>query len=376
VLLVDDDPILLHSFDRILRAAGYRAEAAQSSLQAVDISASGKFDVVISDINMPAMDGIQLLRAIREHDLLIPVVLMTGGPSVETAAKAVELGALRYLFKPIQPDELTSVVDYAIRMHRLAHLREQALRITQQTSQAGDRAGLETSFARALEALWMAFQPIISWREQRVFAYEALVRSSEPSLPHPGALFDAAERLDQLPVLGRTIREKVAAASSDLPKGALLFVNLHPRDLLDDTLFAADAPLSKISDRVVLEITERAPLDGIEDLRSRLQALRDLGFRFALDDLGAGYAGLSGFTVLDPWVVKLDISLVRNVHLEATKLSVIRAMVNLCRELNIVVISEGIETPEERDALVKVGCDLLQGFYFAKPAPGFVNPLR
>ena len=129
-----------------------------------------------------------------------------------------------------------------------------------------------------------------------------------------------------------------------------------------------------MANRVVLEITERAPLDDMGDLRSRLQALRDLGFRFALDDLGTGYAGLSGFTVLDPWVVKLDISLVRDVHLEATKLSVIKAMVNLCRDLRITVISEGIESPEERDALVDVGCDLLQGFLFAKPVKGFTQP--
>lgn len=374
VLLVDDDVLLLRSYRRILAAAGFEVETEQSAPHAVEKSAQHDFDVIISDIMMPEMDGLQLLRAVREHDLLIPVVLMTGIPMVETAAKAVELGALRYLFKPIQPEELTDVTAYAIRMHRLAHLREQALRATEQSTRAGDRAGLEAGFTRALETLWMAFQPIVSWSGRTVYAYEALVRASEPSLPHPGALFDAAERLDRLYDLGRTIRDRVAASAPRLDPGKLLFVNLHPRDLLDEELYRPAAPLSQIASRVVLEITERAPLDGMGDLRSRLQTLREIGFRFALDDLGAGYAGLSGFTVLDPWVVKLDISLVRNVHLEATKLSVIKAMVNLCHELNINVVSEGIETPEERDALVAVGCDLLQGYLFAKPAPEFVQP--
>jgi EAL domain-containing protein (putative c-di-GMP-specific phosphodiesterase class I) len=373
VLVVDDDPLQLRGYRRILASAGYAVETEPSAPHAVQMAAKESFDVIISDITMPEIDGLQLLRAVREHDLLVPVVLMTGAPMVETAAKAVELGALRYLFKPIKPEELTEVVGYAVRMHRLAHLREQALRASQQSTQAGDLAGLEASFARALDSLWMAFQPIVTWRGREIHAYEALVRSGESSLPHPGALFDAAERLDRLHELGRVIRDRVATAAPRLDSDKLLFVNLHPRDLLDDELYRPSAALSRIAGRVVLEITERTPLAGMGDLRGRLQSLRDLGYRFALDDLGAGYAGLSGFTVLDPAVVKLDISLVRNVHLESTKLSVIKAMVNLCQELNITVVSEGIETAEERDALVAVGCDLLQGFLFARPAPEFVR---
>ena len=374
VLVVDDDVMQLRGAARILGAAGFEVVTEQRPARAVEMTAGQDFDVVFTDINMPGMSGLQVLRAIRERDLVVPVVLMTGQPQIETAAEAVEVGAMRYLLKPVDPEQLREVARYAVRMHQLAHLREQALRATQQTSQAGDRAGLEASFDRALEKLWMAFQPIVSWSERGVFAYEALVRSAEPALPHPGALFDAAERLGRLHDLGRMIRERVGEAARDLPEGALLFVNLHPEDLLDERLYDGESLLAGMSDRVVLEITERAPLEGLADLHNRLEALRTLGFRFALDDLGAGYAGLSGFTVLDPWVVKLDISLVRDVHLEPTKLSVIKAMVNLCRDLRIRVVSEGIETPEERDALVEVGCDLLQGFLFARPEPGFARP--
>jgi EAL domain-containing protein (putative c-di-GMP-specific phosphodiesterase class I) len=375
ILLVDDDIFLLKGLERSLVAEGYEVEIARSSPAAVERIARGGLDVVVSDINMPDLDGIQLLEAVRQRDLLLPVVLMTGGPSVETAAKALELGALRYLFKPIKPKDLEDVLEYAIRMHRLALLRERALRITQCVKEVDEPNELEMAFERALSGLWMVYQPIIGWSARRVFAYEALVRTDEPSLSCPSTFFDAAERLDRIYDLGRLIRAEVAEAAKKIPESILLFVNLHPRDLLDEHLYQPEAPLSKIAHRVVLEITERAPLDTISDLRARLQELRDLGFRFALDDLGAGYAGLSGFTVLDPWVVKLDISLVRGVHHDSTKISVIRAMVNLCRELDIVVVSEGIETQEEKNALIDIGCDLLQGFHLAKPSAEFIDPL-
>jgi len=148
-------------------------------------------------------------------------------------------------------------------------------------------------------------------------------------------------------------------------------VNLHSHDLLDEELFSPDAPLSRIAKRVVLEITERASLDEVKDLRARTNRLRGLGFRLAVDDLGAGYAGLTSFAQLEPEVVKLDMSLVRDVHLEPTKRKLITSMAQLCRDLGMTVLAEGVETKEERDVLSEIGCDLLQGYFFGKPVKGF-----
>jgi EAL domain-containing protein (putative c-di-GMP-specific phosphodiesterase class I) len=99
--------------------------------------------------------------------------------------------------------------------------------------------------------------------------------------------------------------------------------------------------------------------------------LRELGFRIALDDLGAGYAGLTSFALLEPEFVKLDMSLVRDVHQNATKQKVIGSMVRLCHEMDKQIIAEGVESRDERDALVELGCDLLQGYFFAKPGKAF-----
>src|SRR5262249_28665716 len=155
----------------------------------------------------------------------------------------------------------------------------------------------------------------------------------------------------------------------------LLFINLHARDLNDEHLYSPTSPLSNIAGRVVLELTERASLKEVSDLSAKMTRLRKLGFRVAVDDLGAGYAGLSSFTQLEPEFVKLDMSLVRGVDESERKRRVIRAMNSLCEtDLAIRVVTEGVETPAERDVLAQEGCVLLQGYLFAKPAQGFPTP--
>ena len=166
--------------------------------------------------------------------------------------------------------------------------------------------------------------------------------------------------------LGRGIRTQAAAALHVLPPDARLFLNLHPVDLNDATLYD-EGPLTRVASRIVLEITERASLDGIPSLSERLMALRSQGYQLAVDDLGAGYAGLSSMAHIEPEYVKLDMSLVRGIDGTPTKQKVVSSMAHLCDDLGMHVVAEGIETHAERDALRATGCELLQGYLFAKP---------
>jgi EAL domain-containing protein (putative c-di-GMP-specific phosphodiesterase class I) len=370
VLVVDDDPQLLEICDAVLTEAGYRVALAGDGAAALAILAKQTFDVVLTDISMPGMNGLQLLRAVRRRDLDVPVLLMTGNPEMATAVEALEQGAMRYLVKPLTADEITGAVEKAVRLRRFAALKRQALTELGASGDrlVGDRAGLEAIFDRALETLWMAYQPIVSAGDGRVMVHEALVRTGEPTLAEPSALFHAAERLGRVPELGRAIRGRIAGAMNGVPKGARrLFVNLHPQELADDSLYSD--PLSAKAGAIVLEVTERAPLDDLHDLRSRIGALRELGYQIAVDDLGSGYAGLNSFATLEPDVVKLDIALVRGVDEEPIKRKLVSSMTDLCRQLGIVVVAEGVETSAERDVLVHLKCDLLQGFLFGRPGP-------
>jgi EAL domain-containing protein (putative c-di-GMP-specific phosphodiesterase class I) len=371
VLIVDDDPTQIRSIGRVLRSRGYEVDSASNGQEAVERLGPDAYDVVLSDISMPGMDGIQLLQIVREKCIDVPVVLVTGEPAVSTAVKALEFGAFHYLTKPLEMPDLEQVIDKAVCLRRMTMMKRQAAELLGNPIERDDTKRLSANFERALESIWVAYQPIVSSATRKVFGYEALLRSTEPSLPHPGAVLDAAERLGRLEILGRTIRDRAAEPVDGNADVGVLFVNLHTTDLLDPKLLSPDAPLSRIAHRVVLEITERASLETVKDVRSRIAALREIGFRIAVDDLGAGYAGLTSFALLEPEIVKLDMTLVRDVHQSATKQKLIRSMAGLCKDMGMMVVGEGVETTEERDSLVDLGCDLLQGYLFAKPGRPF-----
>lgn len=374
VLLVDDEPGLRYGLARVLERAGYVVDTVGDGASAAERTATIRYDVIVSDIRLPGLDGIGFLRAVRRHDLDVPVILMTGDPSVDTAARAVEYGALRYLVKPFADELLLASVVQAVQLHRLARVRRQALDPGGHPDEhLGDLASLDLWLDQALGSLTMAYQPIVSWRDRRVVAYEALLRVTHPHLPHPGAVLGAAERLDRLSEVGRAVRRNAATDLARCPGGEL-FVNLHPLDLDDDDLLDAAAPLSRHAHRVVLEITERTALERVADVDTRIAALRRLGYRIAIDDLGAGYSGLTSVAHLEPEIVKFDMSLVRGIDNHPTKPRLVSAMLDVFEDMGLTVIAEGVETARERDTLVGLGCDLLQGFLFARPDPTFPEP--
>ena len=367
VLLVDDSELILDTYGSMLQAAGFETHLASTATQALERLRAEEYDVVLSDIQMPEMSGLEFLKAVRQVDLEVPVILMTADPTVDSAAAAVEYGAFRYLTKPIRREMLEEVVFRAARYNALARLKRHALALAKSAT-PGDRDGLDGRFEAAVERAWLAFHPIVNSRERSVYAYEMLLRSDEPNLSRPPDLIGAAERLGRLPDLGRMIRTLAAQALTRLPADVFLFVNLHSSDLNDPALLADDNPLVPIATRVVFEITERTSLDSVLTLPRKVDALRERGFRLAVDDLGAGYAGLTSLAQLEPEFVKLDLTLAHDIHLRPTQRKLVRSMTTLCRELGKQVIAEGIETPAERDALLEIGCDLLQGFLFASPA--------
>lgn len=362
ILVVEDDELARRAFERIL-STEYEVCGVGTGDEALTRVRGQRFAAVVSDIDVPGLTGIELLKAVREHDADLPVVLVTGCPSVESARDAVNFGAFSYLTKPVEPAALRAAVARASRMRSSVP----SPTVNAEAERQSDNARLD----RALATLWVAFQPIVSINNKRVFAYEALMRNEERSLMSPPDVLGMAEKLGRLDDVGRTTRARIAEAVPRAPADVQIFINLHAHDLFDETLFSTDAPLAFAAKRIVLEVTERASLEEVKDLPDRIGRLRAQGYRVAIDDLGAGYAGLTSVSALEPDVVKLDMSLVRDVDKSRTKQQLVSSFCRLCADLKMEIICEGVETAGERDTLIGLGGDMFQGYFFGRPQRTF-----
>jgi len=212
-----------------------------------------------------------------------------------------------------------------------------------------------------------AYQPIVRSHDQSVFAYEALCRPRHEAFPHPGVLIQTAELVGRIRELGRVLRRRAVAEIGKLSPESLLFVNLHPHELYDPNLQKVEPWLADLADRIVLEVTETADIEDYDRLKAVLSKLADFGFRCALDDLGAGYSGLSSLALIEPDFVKLDMQLVRSAIADKRARRLVQHILEFSAEEGMQVIAEGIEHEEERDILVEMGCPLLQGYLFGRP---------
>ena len=302
ILIVDDEPQVTSAMKLLLRKAPFELITTNDPREAVDLASNGNFDVVVTDMQMPEVDGVSVLAQIREKAPQTVRIVLSGHASLERTIAAINgAGVFRFLTKPCSRDELLASIQEAL--------------IARESNREPQADGeLCAAFESATRSLWMAAQPIVSVREHKVIAYEALVRSREPRLPHGGAIMEAAEQLGQIKRIERQIRGVLGDVARDLPSGQLLLVNLHPDTLDDPDLVSTTSPLAPYAASVVFEITERARLKADGPGWRALQTLRSRGHRIALDDLGAGYAGLNSLFSLKPDIVKIDMELVRDVH--------------------------------------------------------------
>jgi len=217
---------------------------------------------------------------------------------------------------------------------------------------------------RALSSLRLAYQPIVDWSARRVVAYEALVRGREPGLRRPRAILRHAGAHGLIPLVGRRVRALAAGAVEALPAAVALHVNLHPVELSDRALYRA-APA--LAGRVVLELTEEPRGTGVAAQRAAFVALRRLGYRLALDDLGAGHHDAALLHALRPDIAKLDRSLVRGCARDRRRRRRLASLCREARELGVELVAEGIEDEDDREAVLTAGCDRFQGFLFGKP---------
>lgn len=216
----------------------------------------------------------------------------------------------------------------------------------------------------------MAFQPIVDVSAGRVFAYEALVRgpAGEPA-PSVFAHVDETNRYR----FDQACRAKAIELAARLGVDTLLSINFMPNAVyrpelcIRATLDAAER-YGFPSERIIFEVTESERVLDVPHLRAIVDDYRRRGFLVAIDDFGAGFAGLNLLSELRTDLVKLDMGLVRGIDADPVRQAIVRGMVAVCAELGIRVVAEGIETGDELATLRSFGIDLVQGYLFARPA--------
>ncbi len=217
----------------------------------------------------------------------------------------------------------------------------------------------------------MAFQPIVDVSQHRIWGYEALVRGPNGESAHSVLSqltdtqlyrFDQAARVMAIETAGRLFTDPHARLSINFMPNAVY----EPRACIQKSLEAArraNFPATKL----MFEFTENERMSDVAHVENIVRSYKALGFWTALDDFGAGYAGLGLLARLQPNLIKIDMELLRDIHLSRPKQVIVAALAQIARELDITVLAEGVENEAELTTLRAAGISLFQGYHFAKP---------
>jgi FixJ family two-component response regulator len=348
VLVVDDDAALLEVYADTLRDAGFEVRTASSAGAAAAVLASARFDVVLSDILLPDESGLAVMKAVQAQGRDVPVVFVTGHPTLETAIAAVESGATRYLLKPVSREDLLRTVGEVV-----ARSRERSREQERQARLGAVRDRLGEALDRAVAPAPTACEPIVDCGDGALFAY-AVVLAGRGAGPSAAALMRAAERLGRFRDVGRAVRRSAAGIMQLAGRGLPFFVPVPVSDIESGALLDPDEPLRAQAHDVVLDITLESGDRPVPP--EPLLALRSAGYRLAvadrwLDGSPSGPpldfvrlpAGVPGPGVNDP--------------LERALLASTLAAAN---ERGARLIASGTFSRVDRGALADLGCPFVQ----------------
>lgn len=223
------------------------------------------------------------------------------------------------------------------------------------------------------EAVFTVLQPIVNLNKRCALGYEALTRSHPDNLlQNPDLLFNTAQACNRLTELETLCLKTAISYFSSRKSSDLLFVNICPEsliqysDIIDRVLgFISDYDLTPAN--LVLEISERFPIENVAHLKQTLTKFKAAGFSIAIDDLGSGYSGLKLWSELNPDYIKIDRHFIDRIDQDTVKQAFVNSVVQLCSQLQCEVIAEGIETEAELATLRSMGIYLGQGYLLGKP---------
>lgn len=245
--------------------------------------------------------------------------------------------------------------------------------IEQRRRERDSRERIETAIA--LSGFEIVFQPIVDLSDMTLSGCEALCRFVSVPYRSPDTWFAEAASVGLGVDLELAVMKAVVSAASAMPEGIYLSINASPEAAASGRV--PDALAQARLDGIVLEITEHAKVEDYGALHRHLAPLKARGMRVAVDDAGAGYAGLQHIVQLAPDIIKMDMSLVRSIDSDPARRALASAMIFYAREMGSCVVAEGIETAAELETLKRLGTGKGQGYFLGKPGSiAALPPLR
>jgi len=364
ILIIDDEPDFVMTMRVFLENAGFQIESAYSGSEGLNKINLLHPDLVLLDLNLPDLKGHQICQNIKQNPQTkyIPVIMLTCQDATLDKIEAFDLGVEDYICKTAPFEEI------------LARIRAKLFLKTDLTNQ--QRLKKVTELRQIIEEkkLRALFQPIVSLKDQNILGYEAFTRGPKDSdLEDPIRLFSLAQQENMFSQLDRVVMETIIKKAEKFLKDKLLFLNVNPVfiefDYFKNLNFLKNSSIKP--EQLCIEITERAWITDFNRLYSILLDFKKMGLEVAIDDVGEGYASLKAIAELKPKFIKIDISLVRDIHKDSTKNTLVEIIVNLAKKLNSFTIAEGVETEEEKTSLLSLGIDYAQGYLFSRPKEEF-----
>ena len=380
ILLIDDNEVNLTLLGRVLELLGVDdIRVVNDSLQAEAVFAERRPDLVLLDLHMPHLDGFGVMEQFQaqiDGDDFIPILVVTADSSNEARERALAAGAKDFVTKPINIAEVVLRVANLLESRALykglrQHNAELAgeLMKRDQTEHVRRRQRVERisriESVLAHDAIDIVFQPIVDLRSGHIAGVEALSRfSAEPRRP-PDAWFDEATSVGLGAALELRALERALEYIDDIPAPAFLSVNLSPEVASHNE--AVDIINRAPAGRIVVEITEHGQIRDRCALNEALDTMRLNGVRIAVDDAGAGFAGLQQILDLRPEIIKLDIAITHAIDTDPIRRALASCLLSFSTEIGGLIVAEGIETQGELATLQHLGIVLGQGYFLALP---------
>jgi len=373
----DDASVRQAVVEAIGREAGMTmVGTAADAEEAIEVAARERPDVAVLDVKMPAGGGPRATREIGRVSPATRVVALSAHDDRVSVAEMLRAGALSYVVKGAPIGELLEAIERASRglaslsgaaAASVARDLDERMALRERRDEERSRRIEEVRLALQPGGIVPVFQPIMEIGTRHVVGYEALARFLvEPQRP-PNQWFAAAAEIGLGVDLEFAAIKAALERFDDLPPEAYLSLNLSPAACLSGRLDTA--LLGVPAHRLVLEVTEHAPVPDYDVLRAALRPFLAGGGRLAIDDAGAGFASLRHIVRLAPDVIKLDISLTRDIDTDRARRALAAALVSFGREMGIGIVAEGIETDSELETLGELGVRSGQGYLLGRPGP-------